>query len=409
MVLCFGVVRPYKGVDVLVEAFRSIAGAELWVVGRPLGVSLDALGAPAERALRAALRERRRAARLLPPRRPAGAAPPQRRRVGRAVRRPRVRQADGALRRGRLPRGGGGARRRRGWCRPGDPAALGAAIGELLADPAERERLAERAARRRRRALLVGLDRARGRWRSTRRCSRDEGRLHGQEQALGRAGARLARGARARRWRPWWPPSPDALDARRSSGSTWRRGATGCRSPSDDDALRRARRADVDLVVSFLFWNRIREPLISLGRIGCLNFHPAPLPDFRGVGGYNVAILEGLREWGVSCHFVDEQLRHRRPGGGGALPDRPATRRPPSRSTWRARSTCSRLFERVMERALRRRGAAAHAPGRGPLRVARGVRGAARGAPGRRPASASCAPSGTRPARARCWRWTGAG
>jgi methionyl-tRNA formyltransferase len=66
--------------------------------------------------------------------------------------------------------------------------------------------------------------------------------------------------------------------------------------------------ADVDVVVSFLFWNRIREPLLSLGRIGCLNFHPAPLPDLRGVGGYNVAILEGLREWGVSCHFVDERF-----------------------------------------------------------------------------------------------------
>src|SRR3954451_24964702 len=35
VVLCFGVVRPYKGVDVLVDAFRSIADAELWVVGRP--------------------------------------------------------------------------------------------------------------------------------------------------------------------------------------------------------------------------------------------------------------------------------------------------------------------------------------------------------------------------------------
>ncbi len=65
---------------------------------------------------------------------------------------------------------------------------------------------------------------------------------------------------------------------------------------------------DLDLVVSFLFWNRIREPLISLGRLGCLNFHPAPLPDFRGLGGYNVAILEALPEWGVSCHFVDERF-----------------------------------------------------------------------------------------------------
>jgi methionyl-tRNA formyltransferase len=65
---------------------------------------------------------------------------------------------------------------------------------------------------------------------------------------------------------------------------------------------------DVDAVVSFLFWNLIREPLLSLGRIGCLNFHPAPLPDYRGVGGYNVAILEGLPTWGVSCHFVDERF-----------------------------------------------------------------------------------------------------
>ena len=62
---------------------------------------------------------------------------------------------------------------------------------------------------------------------------------------------------------------------------------------------------DVELVISFLFWKRIREPLLSLGRVGCLNFHPAPLPDIRGLGGYNVAVLEGMTEWGVSCHFVD--------------------------------------------------------------------------------------------------------
>jgi methionyl-tRNA formyltransferase len=64
--------------------------------------------------------------------------------------------------------------------------------------------------------------------------------------------------------------------------------------------------SEVDLVVSFLYPRLIREPVLSLGRLGCLNFHPAPLPDFRGVGGYNVALLDGLGEWGVSCHFVDE-------------------------------------------------------------------------------------------------------
>jgi len=76
---------------------------------------------------------------------------------------------------------------------------------------------------------------------------------------------------------------------------------------SDDD-LYREPPADVDVVISFLFWRRIREPLLSLGRAGCLNFHPAPLPDVRGVGGYNVAVLEGMKEWGVSCHFMDAEF-----------------------------------------------------------------------------------------------------
>ena len=43
VILCFGLIRPYKGVDVLLEAFRSVEGAELWIVGRPLGMSLDPL------------------------------------------------------------------------------------------------------------------------------------------------------------------------------------------------------------------------------------------------------------------------------------------------------------------------------------------------------------------------------
>jgi glycosyltransferase involved in cell wall biosynthesis len=50
VILFFGLIRPYKGVDVLLEAFRSVTGAELWIVGRPLGVSMDELRQLAERA-----------------------------------------------------------------------------------------------------------------------------------------------------------------------------------------------------------------------------------------------------------------------------------------------------------------------------------------------------------------------
>ena len=35
VVLCFGLIRPHKGVEVALEAFRSVPDAELWVVGMP--------------------------------------------------------------------------------------------------------------------------------------------------------------------------------------------------------------------------------------------------------------------------------------------------------------------------------------------------------------------------------------
>jgi glycosyltransferase involved in cell wall biosynthesis len=34
-VLCFGLMRPYKGLDLLVEAWAGIEDAELWIVGMP--------------------------------------------------------------------------------------------------------------------------------------------------------------------------------------------------------------------------------------------------------------------------------------------------------------------------------------------------------------------------------------
>jgi glycosyltransferase involved in cell wall biosynthesis len=47
VILAFGLVRPYKGTELLIEAIRELPEAELWVVGRPLGVDLEALRAQA--------------------------------------------------------------------------------------------------------------------------------------------------------------------------------------------------------------------------------------------------------------------------------------------------------------------------------------------------------------------------
>ncbi len=65
----------------------------------------------------------------------------------------------------------------------------------------------------------------------------------------------------------------------------------------------------IDLVISYGYWRRIKRPLFELPKIGCVNFHPAPLPEFRGMGGvYNFAIYEKITYWGVSAHFVDKSF-----------------------------------------------------------------------------------------------------
>jgi glycosyltransferase involved in cell wall biosynthesis len=144
VVLCFGVIRPYKGVDVLVEAFRSVAGAELWVVGRPLGVPLDAL----RRAAGVRVVPRyvsdvelpayfRRADLLVLPHRNVDVSGVLF--AGLAFGKTMVLSDVGGFR--ELVEDHGAGR----LVPPGDAAALGATIGELLANPAERELLAARA------------------------------------------------------------------------------------------------------------------------------------------------------------------------------------------------------------------------------------------------------------------------
>jgi glycosyltransferase involved in cell wall biosynthesis len=51
VVLFFGLLRPYKGLDVLLDAWRGIDGAELWIVGRPR-MALKALRARAPASVR---------------------------------------------------------------------------------------------------------------------------------------------------------------------------------------------------------------------------------------------------------------------------------------------------------------------------------------------------------------------
>jgi len=149
VILCFGLIRPYKGVDVLIDAFRRIEGAELWIVGRPLGMAMGDLRERAAGA-RAPIRfvERFVADAELPAyfRRADIVALPYRDAeqsgvlyTALAFGKPTVMSDVGGF--GEVAATGAGT-----IVPPNDPQALAAALTELLADPAMRERLAAAAA-----------------------------------------------------------------------------------------------------------------------------------------------------------------------------------------------------------------------------------------------------------------------
>jgi glycosyltransferase involved in cell wall biosynthesis len=150
VVLFFGLVRPYKDVPLLLEAFRGIEGAELWIVGRPMGVELGELTEAAGRC--------RSTVRLVPRFVPDSEIPALFRRADLVVLPHRDAEQSGVLftalafAKPVLMSDAGGfpevAALGAGRTFPvGDAGALEEGMSELLADPARREELAAAAAR----------------------------------------------------------------------------------------------------------------------------------------------------------------------------------------------------------------------------------------------------------------------
>lgn len=63
-----------------------------------------------------------------------------------------------------------------------------------------------------------------------------------------------------------------------------------------------------DLGLSVLYWRKLSSVFIETPRLGNINFHPAPLPQYKGTAGYNMAIMDELSNWGVTAHYVDENI-----------------------------------------------------------------------------------------------------
>jgi len=67
-------------------------------------------------------------------------------------------------------------------------------------------------------------------------------------------------------------------------------------------------RLQYDLGLSVLYWRKLRDEFLTVPRLGTINFHPALLPEYKGTGGYNLAIMDELSEWGSTAHYVDASI-----------------------------------------------------------------------------------------------------
>ena len=61
-----------------------------------------------------------------------------------------------------------------------------------------------------------------------------------------------------------------------------------------------------DLGVSYCYPRKITDPLLSTPKNGFVNYHPAPLPMYKGPTELDDAIKNKEMQWGVTVHYMDE-------------------------------------------------------------------------------------------------------
>jgi len=71
--------------------------------------------------------------------------------------------------------------------------------------------------------------------------------------------------------------------------------------------LDQLRRSTPDLILSIFTGQRFESDLLSIPRIGCVNVHLGPLPEYRGLYTSFWSLYNGERESGVSIHFMNNR------------------------------------------------------------------------------------------------------
>jgi methionyl-tRNA formyltransferase len=64
---------------------------------------------------------------------------------------------------------------------------------------------------------------------------------------------------------------------------------------------------EYDVGISFLYTHKVPKSEFAVP-YKWINFHPAPLPEFRGCHPYFHAIMQGLSTFGSSVHYMDAEF-----------------------------------------------------------------------------------------------------
>ena len=78
----------------------------------------------------------------------------------------------------------------------------------------------------------------------------------------------------------------------------------------DDNFINQLREYDVDFFLVAAYGKILPKSLISIPRYGTIGVHPSLLPKLRGATPIQSAILNGLKETGVTLFLIDEKMDH---------------------------------------------------------------------------------------------------
>ena len=64
---------------------------------------------------------------------------------------------------------------------------------------------------------------------------------------------------------------------------------------------------DADVLVSMCYHYKVRSDVLNKYD-KCINFHPAPLPEYKGFAVYNFGLYNEETTWGVSAHYMIDEF-----------------------------------------------------------------------------------------------------